>query len=247
MFDLNGKTALVTGASQGIGAAIARRLAGQGARVVLAARSTDKLETLATEIADAGGEAYALALDVSQADAAVDQLAGLPKEWAQIDVAVANAGITRDTLIARMKLEQWEEVLRTNLTGSFATVRPLIRGMMKKRWGRIVFVSSVVGLMGNPGQANYAASKAGMIGMAKSLARELASRNITVNVVAPGFIETAMTEALDDRARDGLADQIPLGRVGGVDDISNAVLYLASNEAGYVTGQVLNVSGGLYM
>jgi 3-oxoacyl-[acyl-carrier protein] reductase len=247
MFQLDGKTALVTGASQGIGKAIAQRLAAQGARVVLAARSLEKLEALAGEITAAGGEAHPLRLDIANAAEATTTLSELPKEWAAIDILVSNAGITRDSLMARMSLEQWNEVLTTNLTGAYAVVRPLVRGMMKKRWGRIVFVSSVVGLMGNAGQANYAASKAGLVGMAKSLARELGGRNITANVVAPGFIETAMTEALDERAREGLAKSIVLGRFGRGEEIAAAVLYLASTEAGYVTGEVLNVSGGLYI
>ncbi len=247
MFRLDGKTALVTGASQGIGQAVAKKLAAQGARVVLAARSSEKLTALAGEIHAAGGEAHALRLDVSDAARVGEALAALPAEWSEIDVLVNNAGITRDNLLARMKLEQWEEVIATNLTGAYAVTRELVRGMMKKRWGRIIFVSSVVGLMGNLGQANYAASKAGLIGFAKSLARELGSRGITANVVAPGFVETAMTEALGEKARSGLEEAIVLRRFGSVDDIAHAVLYLASEEAGYVTGETLNVSGGMYI
>ena len=247
MFRLDGKTALVTGASQGIGRAVAALLAKQGARVIVAARSADKLESLAQEIGAAGGQAYALALDLSQPADVPQRLATLPPEWAEVDVLVNNAGVTADGLFARMSLEQWERVLTTNLTGTFATSREVVRGMMRRRWGRIVNVSSVVGLMGNPGQANYAASKAGMIGFTKALAREIGSRNVTVNVVAPGYIVTAMTEVLPEKGRQELESVIALRRLGSVDDVAAAVLYLASEEAGYVTGHVLNVSGGMYM
>ena len=247
MFELDGKTALVTGASQGIGRAVAERLAGQGARVVLAARSLDKLEALAEEIRARGGEAQPLHLDVSNPGGVAAELAELPEPFSAVDILVNNAGITRDGLFARMKVDQWEEVLTTNLTGAFAVTRELVRGMMRKRWGRIVFVSSVVGLMGNAGQANYAASKAGLVGLAKSLARELGRWTVTVNVVAPGFVETAMTEALDEKAREELSRGIVLGRFGSAGDVAAAVLFLASEEAGYVTGEVLNVSGGLYI
>lgn len=247
MFRLDGKTALVTGASQGIGEAIARLLARRGARVVIAARNEEKLARLAEEIGSAGGAAHPLALDVSRPEELGERLAALPGELAAVDVLVNNAGITADNLLARMSLEDWERVLRTNLTGAFALTRELVRGMIKRRWGRIVNVSSVVGLMGNAGQANYAASKAGLIGFSKSLARELGSRNVTVNVVAPGYIETAMTEALAESARESLTGAIALKRLGTVDDVATAVLYLASEEAGYVTGHTLNVSGGLYI
>ena len=247
MFDLSGKTALVTGASRGIGRVIATRLAERGARLVLAARSADKLESLADEIRSAGGEAHALSLDVSAPASVPDQLATLPEDWSEIDVLVNNAGITRDGLFARMDLEQWQQVIDTNLTGAYAVTKALTRGMMRKRFGRIIFVSSVVGLMGNAGQANYAASKAGLVGMAKSLARELGGRGITVNVVAPGFIETSMTEDLPERAKKQLSESIALRRFGSSDDVAAPVVFLASNEAGYVTGEVLNVSGGMYM
>jgi 3-oxoacyl-[acyl-carrier protein] reductase len=247
MFRLDGRTALVTGASQGIGEAIARRLAAQGARVVLAARSREKLEALAAAIAADGGAAHALPLDLARAAETPERLKSLPAEWAEIDVLVNNAGITADGLLARMSLEQWQSVLDTNLTGSFAVTRELVRGMMRRRWGRIVTVSSVVGLMGNAGQANYAAAKAGLIGFTKSVARELASRNVTANVVAPGFVETAMTDVLPEETRRRMFDDIPLGRFGRAEEIAAAVVYLASEEAGYVTGQVLNVSGGLYI
>lgn len=247
MFRLDGKTALVTGASQGIGEAIAQRLAERGANVVLAARNADKLERVREEILAVGGSAHALVLDLSRPEEIGERLKDLPQGFDAIDVLINNAGITGDNLLARMSLEQWRTVLDTNLTGAFAVTREVVRGMMRRRWGRIVTVSSVIGLMGNAGQANYAAAKAGLIGFSKSLARELASRNITANVVAPGFIETAMTEALPEATRAEMFDRIPLRRLGRPEDIASAVVYLASEEASYVTGQVLNVSGGLYI
>jgi 3-oxoacyl-[acyl-carrier protein] reductase len=246
MFRFDDKIALVTGASQGIGAGIARQLAAQGARVVLAARNVEKLGALAAELG--GGErACALQLDLADAEAVAARLKELPAAFAAIDILVNNAGITADNLLVRMTLEQWEQVLRTNLTGAFALTREVAKGMMRRRYGRIISVSSVVGLMGNAGQANYAAAKAGLIGFTKSVARELGSRGITANVVAPGYIETAMTAALGEEARKSLSDQITLGRLGVADDVAAAVVYLASAEAGYVTGQTLNVSGGLYI
>jgi 3-oxoacyl-[acyl-carrier protein] reductase len=247
MFRLDGRTALVTGASQGIGEAIALRLAEQGARVVLAARNEEKLKDLAARIGAAGGSACTLVLDVSQPETLGERLKTLPEDFAGVDVLVNNAGITADNLLARMSLDDWERVLRTNLTGAYALTRELLRGMMKRRWGRIINITSVVGMMGNAGQANYAAAKAGLIGLTKSLARELGSRSITVNAVAPGYIETAMTERLPAAAREELAGAIALKRLGSVDDVAAATLYLASEEAGYVTGHVLNVSGGLYI
>lgn len=247
MLRLDGKTALVTGASRGIGEGVARKLAVQGARVILAARTTERLEVLAGEIASDGGEAHVLALDLSKPEQVPETLAGLPEEWSDVGVLVNNAGITADNLLARMNLDDWERVVRTNLTGAYAVTKELLRGMMRRRWGRIISVSSVVGLMGNPGQANYAASKAGLIGFSKSLARELGSRNITVNVVAPGYIETAMTENLPEASRKELQASIALRRLGTVDDVAWCVLFLASEEAGYITGHTLNVSGGLYI
>ena len=244
---LDGLTALVTGASRGIGKATAEQLAAEGARVILAARSLDALETLQGEIEAAGGEALALTLDLADPEGVAKKLKGLPKAWVAVDILVNNAGMTRDGLLVRMSLDQWEDVLSTNLTGSFIITKSLLRGMMKKRWGRIINITSVVGLMGNVGQANYAAAKAGLIGLTKSLARELASRNITVNAIAPGYIETTMTEAMTDKAKDDLSAQIPLGRLGRVEDIAAAVVFLASRESGYITGHVLNVSGGLYI
>jgi 3-oxoacyl-[acyl-carrier protein] reductase len=247
MFRLDEKTALVTGASQGIGEAIARLLARQGARVVLAARNEDRLKRLAEEIDAGGGCARPLALDVSQPETLGERLKSLPEDFAAVDILVNNAGVTADNLLASMSLDDWEKVLRTNLTGAYALTKEVVRGMMKRRWGRVINISSVVGLMGNAGQANYAASKAGLIGFSKSLARELGSRNITVNVVAPGYIETAMTDKLGEAARGQLTASIALQRLGTVDDVAWPVLFLASQEGGYVTGETINVSGGLYI
>jgi len=247
MFKLDGKTALVTGASQGIGEAVAKLLAAQGARVVLAARNEEKLKQLAAYIDAGGGCARPLALDVTQPETFAERLKGLPEDYAAIDILVNNAGVTADNLLVRMSLEDWEQVLRTNLTGAFALTKEVVRGMIRRRWGRVINVSSVVGMMGNAGQANYAASKAGLIGFSKSLAREVGSRNITVNVVAPGLIETAMTEKLPEASREELTSAIVLKRLGTVDDVAGAVLFLASEEGGYVTGHTLNVSGGLYI
>ena len=247
MFRLDGRTALVTGASQGIGEVIAATLAGQGARVVLAARNLGKLEAVAARIVAAGGEAHPLELDLARAEEVPERIKSLPEAWSQIEVLVNNAGITADNLLARMSLEQWRGVLETNLTGTFVVTREISRGMLRRRWGRIVTVSSVVGLMGNAGQANYAAAKAGLVGFTKSVARELASRGVTANVVAPGFVETAMTEVLPPAVREKMLGEIALGRFGSAEEIAAAVVYLASDEAAYVTGQVLNVSGGLYV
>jgi 3-oxoacyl-[acyl-carrier protein] reductase len=243
---LDSRTALVTGASQGIGEAIARRLAAEGARVVLAARSEERLAEVARAIGEAGGEAIAWPLDLADAGALAGRIEALPAEWAGIDVLVNNAGITRDNLLARMSLEDWRAVLDTNLTGAFALTRQLVRGMIRRRWGRIISISSVVGLMGNPSQANYAAAKAGLVGFTKSLARELGSRGITANVVAPGYIETAMTDRLSEDVKRELTAGIALRRIGGADDVAGPVAFLASDDAAYVTGTVLNVSGGLY-
>jgi len=246
MFDLSGKVALVTGASRGIGRAIAAGLAGQGATVVAAARG-DHANQSAAEITERGGRAEAISLDVTDAAAVEAAPAGVVARHGRLDILVSNAGITRDQLLMRMKREDWDAVLATNLTATFLLAQAAMRPMLKQRGGRIVAVSSVVGQMGNAGQANYAASKAGLIGFAKALAREVASRAITVNVVAPGLIETDMTRALHEKAQVDWATQIPLGRLGSVDDVAAAVCYLASDEAAYITGHVLAVNGGMYM
>ncbi|MEE2776454.1 MAG: 3-oxoacyl-[acyl-carrier-protein] reductase [Acidobacteriota bacterium] len=247
MFRLDGRTALVTGASRGIGEGIARRLAEAGARVVAAARTTASLDSLVAELHDAGHEASALTLDVSRPESIAEALKTLPDDLLPVQILVNNAGITADNLLGRMDLDQWRSVLETNLTGSYALTRALMRGMLRSRWGRVINISSVVALMGNAGQVNYAASKAGLIGFSKSLAREIGSRNITVNVVAPGYVETAMTAAMTEEHKTRLVAEIVLGRLGTCDDIAAAVHFLASEDAGYVTGQVLNVSGGLYI
>lgn len=244
MFDLTGKSALVTGASGGIGAAIARALHGAGATVALSGTRLGPLEALAGEL---GGRAHVLACDLSDA-ASVE---ALPKAAAEamgaVDILVNNAGITRDNLFMRMSDEEWQSVIEVNLTSTFRLCRGVLRGMMKARWGRIINISSVVGATGNPGQGNYAASKAGMVGMSKSLAAEVASRNITVNCVAPGFIATAMTDKLNDEQKARILTAVPAGRMGTPEEIGAATLYLASPEAGYVTGAVLHVNGGMAM
>ena len=244
---LEGKIAFVTGASQGIGRACALALANAGARVGLAARNEAKLKEVAAEIAAAGGSAETFVLDVSQEESikavakeAVERLGGM-------HILVNNAGVTRDTLLLRMKRSDWDEVIQTNLTGTFLLTQALISPMMKARWGRILNIASVVGETGQAGQANYAASKAGMIGFTKSLARELASRGITANAVAPGYIETAMTAVLDEKQRSAMLTQVPLGRAGTDEEIAAAVRFLASPEAGYITGHTLDVNGGMYM
>jgi 3-oxoacyl-[acyl-carrier protein] reductase len=244
MFDLTGKTALVTGASGGIGGAIAQALHVAGATVALSGTRTAPLEALA---ADLGSRAHVLTCDLSD-PASVE---ALPKSAAaamgSVDILVNNAGITRDNLFMRMSDEEWQSVIDVNLTSTFRLCRGVLRGMMKARWGRIVNVSSVVGATGNPGQGNYAASKAGMVGMSKSLAAEVASRNITVNCVAPGFITTAMTDKLTEDQKSRILTSVPAGRMGEASEIAAAVLYLASPEAGYVTGAVLHVNGGMAM
>jgi 3-oxoacyl-[acyl-carrier protein] reductase len=243
----DGRVALVTGASRGIGEAIAKRLASEGATVLVAARTAEALARVVAEIEAAGGRASPLSLDLADSasiEAAVKTALGAHGE---IHVLVNNAGVTEDNLMLRMSREAWDRVLGTNLTGVFLLTQAVVKGMVRKRYGRIVNVTSVVGLMGNAGQANYAASKAGLVGLTKSVARELASRNITCNAVAPGFIATAMTDKMTDEARAKMTGQIPLARLGTPEDVAAAVAYLASEEAAYVTGTVLNVSGGLYM
>ncbi len=247
MSSLNGKTALVTGASQGIGRACALALAKGGARVALAARNEAKLNEVAAEIAAAGGAAAVFTLDIANEDSIKSCAKSALAHFGSIEILVNNAGITRDTLALRMKRADWDEVLQTNLTGTFLITQALLSPMLKARWGRIINITSVVGETGQAGQANYAASKAGLIGLTKSLARELASRNITANAVAPGYIETAMTAVLDEKQRASMLEHIPLGRAGSDADIANAVRFLASDDAAYITGHVLDVNGGMYM
>ncbi|MEM9440850.1 MAG: 3-oxoacyl-[acyl-carrier-protein] reductase [Pseudomonadota bacterium] len=242
MFDLSERRALVTGASGGIGSAIARRLHSQGAQVVLSGRRQEALDALAGEL---GERAETLVADLGAEDGVDQMLAGLGSDG--VDILVNNAGLTRDNLAMRMKDDDWQTVIDVNLSAGFRLIRGLLRGMMKKRLGRIINITSIVAVTGNPGQANYAAAKAGMIGMSKALAAEVASRGITVNCVAPGFIETAMTDVLGDDQKERLLGQIPIGRLGQSDDIAAAVAYLASNEASYVTGQTLHVNGGMAM
>jgi 3-oxoacyl-[acyl-carrier protein] reductase len=244
MFDLTGMTALVTGASGGLGSAIAEALAGQGARLAVSGSNVAKLEAFKAGL---GGDHVALPCDLSDA-AAVDALVPQAVEaLGKIDILVNNAGVTRDNLVMRMKDEEWDMVIRVNLEAAFRLARAAARPMMKARFGRIISVTSVVGTTGNPGQANYAASKAGLVGMSKALAQELASRGITVNCVAPGFIASPMTDVLPDAQKDALNARIPAGKMGEGSDIGAAVVYLASKEAGYVTGQTLHVNGGMAM
>ena len=241
------RVALVTGASQGIGRACAWELARRGARVVAGARREEKLAQLVDEIRAAGGLAAAVRLDVASAESIAEAFRGVEAAFGKVEILVKNAGITRDGLAMRMKRENWDEVLQTNLTGAFLCIQQALPGMVRARWGRIVNISSVVGETGNPGQANYVASKAGLIGLTKALAQEVASRNITVNAVAPGFIQTAMTAALDEKQRERLLGLVPLGRMGTDADVAQAVCFLASDEAAYITGHVLDVNGGLRM
>jgi 3-oxoacyl-[acyl-carrier protein] reductase len=243
----DGRIALVTGASRGIGEAIAKRLASEGATVLAAARGAEALANVVSGIEKAGGRASALALDLADPGSIENAVKTALAAHGEIHVLVNNAGVTEDNLMLRMGREAWDRVLGTNLTGVFLLTQAVIKGMVRKRYGRIVNVTSVVGLMGNAGQVNYAASKAGLVGLTKSVARELASRNITCNAVAPGFIATAMTDKMTDEAKAKMTGQIPLERLGTPDDVAAAVAFLASEEASYVTGTVINVSGGLYM
>ncbi|GAB4177089.1 MAG: 3-oxoacyl-[acyl-carrier-protein] reductase [Thalassobaculales bacterium] len=244
MFRLDGKVALVTGASGGIGGAIARALHAQGAVVGLSGTKLAALEGLAGEL---GERAHVLPADLSQPAAAEDLVKRCEAAAGSLDILVNNAGLTRDGLLLRMKDEDWETVLAVNLSAGFRLSRAALRGMMKRRWGRILAITSVVGTTGNPGQANYAASKAGMVGFTKALAQEVASRNVTANCIAPGFIATAMTDALNDQQRDAILAKVPAGRLGTPADIAAAVVYLASEEASYVTGATLHVNGGMAM
>jgi 3-oxoacyl-[acyl-carrier protein] reductase len=241
------RTALVTGASRGIGKACALSLALTGNRVVLAARSLDKLEETAGTIRSNGGETFVIEMDLADNASIANGVSKAAKEFGRIDILVNNAGITKDGLAVRMKRADWDLVLQTNLSGAFFAIQQVLPAMMRERWGRIVNVSSIVGETGNPGQANYVASKAGLIGLTKSLAQEIGSRNITVNAVAPGFVETDMTHALTPELKQKMLDQTPLKRIGTPEDIAGAVKFLVSDEASFITGHVLNVNGGLYM
>lgn len=241
------KTALVTGASRGIGKVCAETLAKSGYRVVLAARSLDKLQAIAEEIRSGTGEAAAVTMDMTSPESIAQGIAAGVKEFGRIDILVNNAGITKDGLAVRMKAADWEQVLATNLSGAFFASQQVLPGMMRERWGRIVNVSSVVGETGNPGQANYVASKAGLIGLTKSLAQEVGSRNITVNAVAPGYMDTEMTQSLSQELKDKMIERTPLRRIGIAADVANAVKFLISDEAAFITGHVLDVNGGLYM
>jgi len=245
MFDLSGMTALVTGASGGLGSAIAKALAGQGARLAVSGSNVEKLEAFRASLGD---DHVALPCNLSDG-AAVDRLVPQAVEvlGGKLDILINNAGVTRDNLLMRMKDEEFEEVIRINLEAAFRLIRAASKPMMKARFGRIISITSVVGVTGNPGQANYVASKAGLIGMTKAVAQELASRNITVNAVAPGFMTSAMTDALNEQQRQGILSRIPMGTMGSGDDIGAACVYLASKEAGYVTGQTLHVNGGMAM
>jgi 3-oxoacyl-[acyl-carrier protein] reductase len=244
MFDLTGRTALVTGATGGIGGAIACALHAQGASVALSGTKSEKLDALASEL---GGRAHALRCDLThrtQVEALVPQAEAA---LGQVDILINNAGLTRDNLFMRLKDEEWDDVLAVDLTAAFRLARAAVRGMMRRRFGRIIGIASIVGVTGNAGQGNYAAAKAGMIGMSKALALEVASRGVTVNCVAPGFIATAMTDALTDKQREGALARVPAGRLGVAADVAAAVVYLAAEEAAYVTGQTLHVNGGLAM
>ncbi len=245
MFDLTGKTALVTGASGGIGGAIAKALHGQGAKVVLSGTRAEALEAVRAELGSNAFIATANLSDIASVEAltkAAEDAAG-----SGIDILVNNAGITKDNLFMRMKDDEWDQVIAVNLTAAFRLSRAVLRGMMKRRWGRIIQITSIVGATGNPGQGNYAAAKAGLVGMSKSLAAEVASRNITVNAVAPGFIQTAMTDVLTDAQKEMISGRIPAGRMGMPAEIAAAVTYLASEEAAYVTGETIHINGGMAM
>jgi 3-oxoacyl-[acyl-carrier protein] reductase len=244
---LLGRVALVTGASQGIGRACALKLAQSGAAVTLAARGQEKLQTLADEVVAAGGKAVVFPLDVGDEEQIKSTFKAVITQLGKIDILVNNAGITRDQLLMRMKRADWDAVLNTNLTSAYLCTQQAIGSMLKRRWGRIINITSIFGQMGQAGQANYAASKAGLIGLTMAIAREVGSRNITCNAVAPGFIETAMTSGLADDFKQNAVKMIPLGRLGTPEDVANAVAFLASEEASYITGHVLNVNGGMLM
>jgi 3-oxoacyl-[acyl-carrier protein] reductase len=244
---MTNRTAFITGASRGIGRACAIALSDAGARVAVGARNTQQLDDLAEQLRSQGREVFPVPLDLSNAESIKEAFAKTAKDFGSIGILVNNAGITKDGLALRMKKDDWDMVLATNLTGAFLAIQQVLQGMMRERWGRIINISSVVGETGNPGQANYVASKAGLIGLTKSIAREMGSRNITVNAVAPGFIETDMTAGLSEELKGGMLAQVPLKRLGRPEDVASAVRFLASEEAGYITGHVLDVNGGAYM
>ncbi len=247
MHNFDDQVALVTGASRGIGRQVALEVSAHGAAVILASRSQEDSEKVAELVREQGGQALAVQMDVGQPDQVESALARIEEQFDRVDILVNNAGITRDNLLLRMKEEEWRQVLNINLDGVFYVTRKVAVGMLRQRYGRVINITSVVGQMGNPGQVNYAASKAGIIGLTKALAREVASRNITVNAIAPGFIETAMTVNLKEQVKVQLKDAVPLKRLGTVEDVAYGVLCLASKEAGYITGHVLNINGGMYM
>ncbi|MGB2622449.1 MAG: 3-oxoacyl-[acyl-carrier-protein] reductase [Candidatus Acidiferrum sp.] len=247
MFSLKDKVALVTGASQGIGRETALALAEAGAKVAAAARNEEKLSSLVNEIVNAGGEALALKMDVADPDQIKSGFKQLLEKFGRLDILVNNAAITRDGLALRMKQDDWDAVIRTNLTGAHLCIQQALSTMMRARSGRIINIASIVAQMGNAGQANYVAAKAGLVGLTKAIAIEIASRNITVNAVAPGFIATPMTDVLPDKVKDDLKARIPLGRMGSARDVASAIVFLASDEAAYITGHVLDVNGGLYL
>tara|TARA_B100000470_G_scaffold47523_1_gene34985 strand:- start:1562 stop:2311 length:750 start_codon:yes stop_codon:yes gene_type:complete len=243
-FNLNNKIAIVTGASQGIGKIIAFELAKSGAHVACISRNKKAIESIVDEITINGGQASSFPCDISDSDTLSEIITEIIKENSRIDILVNNAGITKDSLLMRMSIEQWDDVINTNLKGAFHCTKAVVRYMMKNKFGRIINITSIVGLTGNAGQANYAASKAGLIGMTKSIAKEVASRGITANCIAPGWIETSMTDKLSGEVKNQFLSHIPVGRIGSPDDIANAVIFLASDEAGYITGQTITVDGG---
>ena len=244
MFDLNNKVAIITGASQGIGRTIALVFAKTGANVICIARSESKIKELCLKITDQGGQASPIACDVGDGDAFANAIKSVTNEYGKLDILINNAGITRDALLMRMNDTQWDEVLNTNLKGAFYGMKSVIRPMMKNKYGRIINITSIVGLTGNPGQANYAASKAGLIGMTQSIAKEVGTRGITVNCIAPGWIDTEMTVDLPEDSKKDLLDRIPIGKIGKPEDIAHAAVFLASDEASYITGQTITVDGG---
>ncbi len=247
MSSLTNKIAIITGASRGIGASIAKTLASQGTKVALLSRGVDALQSIEKEIISNGGEAISISCDVSNLDSFTEAVNSVINQWGTVDILVNNAGITRDNIVMRLKEEDWDTVIDINLKGCFNGIKAVTRPMMKARCGRIINISSVIGLMGNSGQSNYAASKAGIFGLTKSIAKELGSRNITVNAIAPGYIQTDMTDNLDETTKDKLTKSIPLQRLGLPEDISNLVCFLASENSSYITGQTFNVDGGMVM